>query len=520
MPRKLPLITLAAVSATALMIALSACESPPEAKPINVAEAARYATGVFDQSAAEIVAYSPANQTLYFTNASEPSVQILKLAKGADGKATLTPMGTLALTKDENPTSVAVSNGLVAVAVHKEGPGRPGKVVFFSEDSGERLGEALTGSLPDMVTFTPDGSMVLTADEGEPSEGPDPKGTVTIINVANYSAHTIGFSSFDSAALKARGVRIFPGKDIAEDAEPEYIAISPDGTTAFVSLQENNALAVVDLGKEEIVDVLPFGTKDYSLPHNGIDTNDKADPGLIQPVPVRGMYMPDAIAAYEANGRTYVITANEGDARDEDERVKKANLDQNALRDEDRAKIGDRLKISTIDGDTDGDGDIDVLYSYGARSFSIWSENGTLVYDSGDDFEQKTLIRLGPSGFNSNNDENNSGDNRSDDKGPEPEGVAIGEIDGRTIAFIGMERVGGIMVYDVSDPEGPEFITYIVDRNYNPTLDPASAGDLEAIGNLGPEGMTFVRANDNPLGVPLLIVAYEVSGTVAVYTLQ
>ena len=171
-----------------------------------------------------------------------------------------------------------------------------------------------------------------------------------------------------------------------------------------------------------------------------------------------------------------------------------------------------RLLVTTALGDTDGDGDYDQLYSYGGRSFSIWNDQGQLVYDSGDDLERITAERY-PDYFNASNSNNNF-DNRSDDKGPEPEGVTTGEINGRTYAFIGLERIGGVMIYDVTDPSKASFVQYVNNRDFSAATDSAEAKDL------GPEGLVFVSAEDSPNGKPLLIVANEVSGTTTFYEID
>jgi DNA-binding beta-propeller fold protein YncE len=316
--------------------------------------------------------------------------------------------------------------------------GRPGKVIFF-DGAGKRVAEIETGFLPDMVTFTPDGKYVLTANEGEPTDTMDPEGSVSIIDISGgvetAKAVTIGFEGLSAADMRAAGVRVFPGKEPKTDFEPEYVAVSSDSRTAWVSLQENNALAKIDIAAAKLLAVLPLGTKDHSKDGMGMDPNDKDGQIDIGPVPVRGLYMPDTTVAFDVGGRTYIITANEGDARKEDERVEKANIAAKALSGDQKKKL-ERLKISTIDGDTDGDGDIDVLHSYGARSVTIWDADGKLVWDSGDQIERITADRLG-NNFNNNNDENKY-ESRSDDKGPEPEAVDIGIIDGRTYAFVGL----------------------------------------------------------------------------------
>jgi hypothetical protein len=233
------------------------------------------------------------------------------------------------------------------------------------------------------------------------------------------------------------------------------------------------------------------------------------------------MYQPDALASYEVDGQTFIVSANEGDARDydgysEEERVGDLPLDPVAFPDAATLQLDEnlgRLNSTTATGDFDGDGDFDAIFAYGARSFSIWNAAGELVWDSGDALEQITAGAY-PDDFNSTNDENMSFDNRSDDKGPEPEGVAIGQFNGQTYAFIGLERIGGIMVYNVSDPAAPQFVEYINSRDF--AGDPAAG----AAGDLGPEGLIVITAADSPIGEPLLVVGHEVSGSTAIFRIN
>jgi len=226
---------------------------------------------------------------------------------------------------------------------------------------------------------------------------------------------------------------------------------------------------------------------------------------------VVGLFQPDSIAAYTVDGATYILTANEGDARDyagfsEEARVADVVLDPVAFPNAAELQLEEnlgRLKITTTLGDTDGDGDYDELYAYGGRSFSIWDSQGSLVYDSRNDFELITAEQI-PEFFNSDDGLAEEFDQRSDDKGPEPEALTVGEINGQTYAFIGLERTGGIMVYDVSDPAAPVYIDYIDYVN-------------DAPGHVAPEGLQFVSAEASPTGIPLLVVANEVSNTVAVF---
>jgi len=255
---------------------------------------------------------------------------------------------------------------------------------------------------------------------------------------------------------------------------------------------------------------------------NSLDASDRDGVVNIRPWPVKGFYLPDAIDSFSVGGETFLITANEGDTRDwdgysEEERVKDLTLDPTVFplratlrRDE---NIG-RLKVTSSRGDTDGDGDFDELYSFGGRSFSIWDESGALVFDSGDAIEQ--IIAADPVFghiFNAGHT-NITRDDRSDDKGPEPEAVAVHKIGPAHYAFIGLERIGGVMVFDVSEPAAPRFITYVNNR------DPATKPALGAGGDCGPEGLLVIDDSASPIGVPLLVVTNEVSSTVTLYRID
>ena len=483
---------------------------------------------VFDEGAAEITAYDAAFQQLFVVNGFSKAVDVLDVSNPSQP--------TLAFSIDITPfgaslNSVAVANGVVAVAVESDPATDPGKVVFFKTD-GTFLKEVTVGALPDMLTFTPDGNSVLVANEGEPNsynqtDSVDPEGSVSIIDlsngVENAIVSTADFTAFNDKKdeLIARGIRIFgPNATVAQDLEPEFIAVSEDGKSAFVTLQENNAIAVVDLETKSIAKLLPLGVKDISQPGNSIDASDKDGAINIQNWPVVGLLQPDTIASYTSGGKQYYLTANEGDAREydgftEEARVEDLTLDLTAYPDaatlQQEGNLG-RLKTTTVDGDTDGDGDVDLIHAFGARSFSILDEAGNRVFDSGNEFEWATAMVL-PNFFNATNDENNF-DARSDDKGPEPEGIAVGQVDGRTYAFVGLERVGGIMVYDITNPQQTSFVQYINTRDFSGVPEDGTAGDL------APEGLTFISGEDSPTGEPLLAVANEVSGTVSMFKVQ
>lgn len=386
-----------------------------------------------------------------------------------------------------------------------------GTIAIYNSDSQELLHTYPAGALPDMVTFSPNGKYIVAANEGEPNDlyTDDPEGSITIIEVATGQVSNVNFTAFNGQTI-GNDFRVFgPGASLAQDVEPEYVAISHDSKTAYVTLQENNGLAIVNLETKTITDIIGLGVKNYGLPNNQIDASDKDDiVGNFQNWPVLGFYHPDAIVYTKIRGGRYLITANEGDARDydgfsEEERVKDLTLDpvvfSNAATLQLDENLG-RLKITTANGDIDGDGDYDRIYAYGARSFTIWSTSGAVVYDSGDQIG-KTIFDLDPSAFNSN--EGSAADKRSDDKGAEPEAVATIKVGNKTLLFVGLERTGGVLVYDVSNPSSPKFLEWLRDET-----------------DISPEGLIAVEAKDSPTENDLIIVTNEVSNTVAIYEIQ
>ncbi|MBW7915010.1 MAG: choice-of-anchor I family protein, partial [Taibaiella sp.] len=416
-----------------------------------------------------------------------------------------------------------------AVAVEASPKTDSGSIVIL-DTNGNLLKQVKAGALPDMITFTPDGKYILTANEGEPNSAYtiDPEGSVTIVDisngVANATSSHVRFNSFNGskASLIAQGVRIFGYNNptVAQDFEPEYIAISKNSDTAYVGLQENNAVAVMDIANKTFVRIMPLGYVDHSQPGKGIDGSDRNPEPLIANWPVRGLYMPDAIASYTVGNNTYVVFTNEGDAREYDPFEEESRISSGSY-DLDPAKFpeGDlykksycigRLAATSTLGDTDNDGDFDEIYVFGTRGFVIKNAaTGATAFESGDQFEQITLAdpKVGKI-FNASNSDNDPR-TRSDAKGPEPEAVAIGTIHDTTYAFIGLERIGGVMVYDISNPSAPVFVDYINTR------DTAAFG-----GDNGPEDIKFLHADKTPHGKHYLLVSNEVSATVAVFEVK
>lgn len=551
----------------------------------------RYETGEFDESAAEIVDYDPATRQVFVVNANSGRIDILDisapemptLADSLDVAADIAGAVAAVASADDlgAANSVAVSGTTLAVAVEAAVKQDNGYVAFYQTD-GTFLSAVEAGALPDMVAFTPDGNTALVANEGEPNGdySVDPEGSVTLIDISggagtvtSANVTELRFTAFNAGGSKSLGSGVrtsLKSASVAQDLEPEYIAVSADSSTAWVALQENNAIAVIDVNAKEIRSVFGLGFKDHGLIGNELDASNR-DGGInIRQWPLLGVRMPDTIDSYEYNGITYLVTANEGDGReyltdadsaedctaqggfdfddgdcfhyldeirvgdilDSGASIELANLERFAPDLDtltDNANLG-RIKVITtlgVSGCPAGSLEVsgqptegcvyEQLYSYGARSFSIFNgSTGELVFDSGSDFETITAQRLGAD-FNATNDEN-GGDDRSDDKGPEPEAIEIARIDGKVYAFIGLERVGGIMVYDISNPESAEFLQYINTRDFSVDIEElVDAGDFSAAGDLGPESIKFIAAGDSPTGEALLVVGNEVSGTTALF---
>ena len=524
------------------------------------------------EGAAEIVAYQASKKWIYAINSSgdEAVVNIIPadtfdtaaLVKDNEGIVTATNLAsaiTLSLNEntpgDANSIAIDANNQLLAVAMAATSVGEAGQIAFYniSGDTPVFIKNVTVGALPDMVAFSHDGAKVVVANEGEPNGdySIDPEGTISIIDINNGTiadtALSINFQDYNNkqAELEARGL-VFANPTgrtindnlinttVAMDLEPEYVSISKDNKYAYVSIQENNGLAIINL-EDNSLELKGLGFKDWSnLQFDASDkdggVNFKSYPGLY------GMYQPDTIASFSWKGANFIVSANEGDAReyffyasDEADCIAKGGLDYDAkdgcLAYIDESRVEDlalaanfdylnnddndigRLKVTTVKGDKNNDGQYESLYAYGARSFTIWDSNGLVVFDSGDQIARVTASVHG-NAFNNNEDEN-KGDTRSDDKGAEPEALTLGKVGDRLFAFVGLERMGTIMMFDITNPYDVKFQDYFYNRGLEPSAD--------ITGDLAPEGMTFVPAAQSATNEALLIVGNEISGSIAVW---
>lgn len=469
----------------------------PVENPASFREVA--ATDLGGLAAAEISAYDPDSKRLFTVNNETAAlVDVLDLSAFPVIQR-LAPINVSSLGGVAN--SVAVSGGKLAIALEATQKQENGSVIVLNAVTLATIKQVTVGALPDMVTFSPDGRFIVTANEGEPNAdySNDPEGTISIIDVNNnYSVKTLNFAAFAGSypALSAAGFRVFGlNASFAQDIEPEYVAISADSKKAFVTLQENNGIAEVDLENGSILKISALGTKDIAQMMNAMDASDKDNKKQFANWPVKSFYLPDAISGFSVNGTPYLITANEGDAReysafDEQKRVSALTLDATAFPTGNDLKkpenIG-RLRVTSTRGDIDNDGDYDVLYGFGGRGFSIFNaSNMQRVHDSGNALEQEVI---------------NAGlydDDRSDDKGVEPEGVTVGWMNNKPVAFIALERADAVAVYDLSNPAAPKFLQII------------KTGDA-------PEGVLFIASDKSPNGKSLLVTSNEEDGTVKFY---
>ncbi|MCU9614863.1 choice-of-anchor I family protein [Caldibacillus lycopersici] len=507
---------------------------------VAIKKIAGYSTGLSDKDGgvAEIVKYNPENKKFYVINGKSQTIDIVSLQDltSTDSVQNLQKEKSINIGDAVNTdtfhygdmTSIALHNDLdiIVAAVQDEDYSKQGKLVVMNYDGEiEKVYDA--GVQPDMVTITKDGKYILSADEAEPrqglEEGVDPEGSVSIVDVSTGEVTYVKFSNQsvidDDVFIRNNGTKA----DAVHDFEPEYITVSSDNRKAYVTLQENNAIATIDIKEGKVLAVKSLGYKDHSLPGNELDAarNDKIE---LERLPILGAYMPDGIASYNVGGVEYLVTANEGDATEWEEFVNIAdlgdvkdqlhnlnpNLFQGMTPEEAEAAFDkilqsgdyDKLEVLTDRGN-------DAIYTLGGRSVSIWrADTMEQVFDSGSDFEKITAERL-PDYFNWSNDDD-AFEKRSTKKGPEPEDVKVGIVNGEVYAFVGLERIGGVMTYNITNPSEAKFANYINTRDFSDVI----AGDV------APEGLEFVSAEASTTGRPLIIVGNEVSGTVAVYEMQ
>ncbi|MEZ8111649.1 choice-of-anchor I family protein [Vibrio splendidus] len=529
----------------------------------------------FDTSAAEIVSYDSCTDKLYVVNAQAQKVDVLSMNSASEptssGSIDLQSAAAASGVDIGAANSVSTHQGLVAVAIENADTQQNGIIALYRSDTLELITTYAAGALPDMVSFSKDGRYIASANEGEPNAdySIDPEGSVTLVDLANgplqATVTQIDFKAFNQGqprhAELTDKVRISaPNATVAQDLEPEYLTFADNGKL-YVALQENNALAAIDVASAQVDAILGLGGKPWDSAKLDASNKDKNIGNLQSYAILEGLYMPDSITSYSVEGNTYIVTANEGDGREygikttqkmcdekgfewdgddyqdtenyttekdfciayvDEVRGKKLDVDANhplagALKDNKQLV---RLKVIKPQGTLAAD---QKVQAFGSRSFSIWDESGELVFDNGDDFA-RIVLEQDPANFNSTNDNNQSGDDRSDDKGVEPEAIEVAEINGKHYAFIGLERQGGIMVYDVTQPKSTSFISYLNNRDFTqPVCTKVDEdGDCDndtynsKAGDLGPESIKYFTRSGNHF----IAVGNEVSGSTSVYRVE
>ncbi len=439
--------------------------------------------GVVGQKS-EIVAHDPRTDTLWV--AGVVGVDILDRRTGARlGHIDVTPWGAV--------NSVAIHDGLAALAIENTADrAEPGVVVFVDTRSRSISGAPVqVGALPDMATFTPDGRSLLVANEGTPNAGAavDPVGSVSIVDVRRRTAVTLPIN----ASIPGHDqLRQFPALGngttrpdfTPQDPEPEYIAIDRDGHKAYVVLQEANGVAVLDLRRQAFERIFSLGLKDFSLPGNEIDPSDRDGLIALRSVPVFGLYQPDSIATYRHEDRTYLVMANEGDAREDETDERRGGAGSGAAEYVSDSSELARLTLSSVDSVKGGP-----LVKFGGHSISIRSTDGRLIYDSGRTLDEAAIAR----GLYD--------DGRSDNKGIEPEGLALLKIEDRTLAFVGLERTttAAIGVFDITNPRRVRFLDLLVSPE-----------------DVSPEGLSAFKVK----GRHYLAIANEVSDSTSLFRIR
>ena len=415
----------------------------------------------------EIVSFDADSERIYAVGSSGWMV----FAFDEVNRLSVIDSGVYSNTEQWEPTSVAVDpagRGFVATSWIPDPSDRvPGMVQIIDTDNNRVVWQFGVGYHPDCIAFSPDGRYLIAANECEPGIG-DRAGGITVVDLDGIGGAQdfVGLNdvrSFDfspenlgeGVGLGALRIGSAFKANPEIDIEPEYLAPTNEGV--WVGLQENNGLAYFDFGLEKWTRVQSLGSLSLEF-----DSNDTDGVNITTQAGFALLPQPDTIAATAIGGRTYIVLANEGEKADADtirleDAIDDGLIDPNAIArlhtsypGEAFSRLG-RIWMSTIDGDLDADGDIDLPSVLGGRSFSVLdAQSGSLVWNSGSQFERMTAERW-PKQYNSD-------DSRSDRSGPEPEGIAIGHIDGRTLVFVGLERVDAVFMYDISNPEAPTFL--------------------------------------------------------------
>ena len=503
------------------------------------------------EGSGEIATFHPGSKRIFATNGVKNAIDIFDISNVAAPKK----VGSLSLSPYGNDvTSVAAGRDVVVAAVlvtetfsATGAPSTPnGKLVVFDTNGKVLSSPDILGVLPDSVTFAPNGTTALVAIEGQPVcakddpattakedtdylKASDPEGGVSIVDLTNPAAPVVkfaGFKQFNVAQMKAKGIAVSSVvNNVAKDFEPEFIT-AVDNKYAYVTIQEANAIGKLDIEAASFESVTrAFESKLSVIARDTSDRDSGAGPRNY--ANVVGASQPDAIASFKVGSGHYFVTANEGDAREytclnDDQRGSSLKVDTRRFPNwstlSANAALG-RAKVNPTIGDRDGDGDIDTIHLRGSNSMTMY-RNGIALWDSGELLDQIQIKAFGVANINGSHSlssdkstMNYVGQDRSDDKGSEPEGVAVGMVGNTRVAILGLERMTALAVFDITQPRSPVFQEWL-------QMLPAKATPAKDVKHWSPEGIVFVSADKSPSGKALIITSYELSGSISIHQIE
>jgi hypothetical protein len=547
--KKFPLAVLAVLTASTLVFAGQFPALANEAA-VKVTEISSITSGDGEGSA-EIATFHAASKRVFATNGVKNTIDIFDISDVSNPKK----VGSVALSPYGNDvTSVAAGKDVVVAVVNVadkfSATGGPtttnGKIVVFDTNGKVLSSPDVLGVLPDSVSFAPNGTTALVAIEAQPvcakddpataakedtdyTKASDPVGGVTVVDLSNPSAPVLRFAGFDQftvSEMRAKGIAVSSVvNNVSKDFEPEFVS-AVDNNYAYVTIQEANAIGKLNIQSATFESITrAFESRVATVARDTSDRDSSAGPRNYRNVV--GASQPDAIAGFKLGSGHYFVTANEGDAREytclnDDLRASALKVDTKRFPDwktlSGNAALG-RAKVNPTIGDKDGDGDIDTIHLRGSNSMTMY-RNGIAIWDSADLLDQIQTQAFGVANINGSHSlsadkatMNYVGQDRSDDKGAEPEGVAVGMVGDRRIAVLGLERMSALAVFDITQPGSPVFLEWL-------QMLPTKATPAKDVKHWSPEGIVFVPANKSPSGKALIITSYELSGSLSIHQME
>ncbi|SES81018.1 esterase-like activity of phytase family protein [Thorsellia anophelis] len=401
---------------------------------------------------AEIVTATPDGQYLFYTNAAKGTLHLVDVKNPASPIS----LPTLQLTDSESqkvePTSVAISpDGQYAFVVIRTGDDKAkasnGKLKIFdiSDINNIKLKDSVVvGSGPDSIDLIGEAD-TLRAVIAIEDEETDEEGDATIPGVRPGSIDVVYLGGlYSGKALYVETIELVdalkatPQVNYPEDPQPEFVSVNHNTAQVAVTLQENNAIALLDLSNPEKATLSKvFSTLTVKRDNNA---DLKKDGEIHLKESFEGRREADAVTWISD---TIFAIANEGDT-----------------------KKGD-----------------DGIYP-GARGFTLFDNNGNIIYETFDKTEANAVIY------------GHYPDSRSAAKGVEIEGILSAEFDGQNYLFVGSERGSFVEVYQVGTNQELEFVQLL------PT-------------GISPEGLTSVH--NKATGKELFVTANEKDGSLSIF---